>query len=169
MQSRGLTVIPTISWGQADSYWYCFDGVEQGSVVAVSTLGLKGQKDFFMQGYNEMLRRINPQAIICYCELFPEMKGNVIVVDYAITNNLTSSKMFIPATKFMPSNMAIPWNTLKHSNFSMPSTKFKIIEDNSVYKIGISEIPQSMLEINAPYMLNLNGIDEVVGMSNGVV
>ena len=37
-----------------------------------------------------MLRRINPMAIICYSSPFEEMKGNVITVDYAETNNLKS-------------------------------------------------------------------------------
>ena len=90
LQANGITVIPTVSWGLPSSYIYCFDGIEKGSVVAVSTLGVKREKDFFLQGYNEMLRRINPRAIICYSSPFEEMKGNVITVDYAETNNLKS-------------------------------------------------------------------------------
>lgn len=64
MQSRGLTVIPIILFGQLDIYWHCFNGVEQGSVVAVSALGVRRQKDFFTKGHNKMLRRINPQTIV---------------------------------------------------------------------------------------------------------
>ena len=93
-QSKGFNVIPTISWGLPKSYLYCFDGVEEGSIVAVSTLGVKREKDFFMQGYNEMLRRIKPEVIICYCKPFEEMQGNIITVDYAETNNLTKKKIF---------------------------------------------------------------------------
>lgn len=40
-----------------------------------------------MQGYNEMLRRLKPSQIICYGKSFEEMKGNLIEVDYAKTNN----------------------------------------------------------------------------------
>lgn len=58
--------------------------------MAVSTLGVKREKEFFLQGYNEMLRRIDPKAVICYSSPFDEMKGNIIVVDYAETNNLKS-------------------------------------------------------------------------------
>ena len=94
LQSKGLKVIPTVSWGLPQSYWYCFDGIEKGSVVAVSTLGVKKEKDFFMQGYNEMLRRIEPNAIICYCEPFEEMEGNIIKIDYAETNRLLQKKSF---------------------------------------------------------------------------
>lgn len=35
-----------------------------------------------MAGYNEMLRRIEPEKIICYNTPFPEMQGNIISVDY---------------------------------------------------------------------------------------
>ena len=92
-QSKGLNVIPTISWGTPESYWYCFDGIEKGSIVAISTLGVKREKDFFMQGYKEMIKRIEPKAIICYSTPFEEMTGNIISINYAETNNL-SSKFF---------------------------------------------------------------------------
>ena len=36
-QSLGMKVIPTINWGTHASYEFCFDGVEEGSVVAVAT------------------------------------------------------------------------------------------------------------------------------------
>lgn len=88
IQSKGFKVIPTISWGLPQSYWYCFDGIEKGSVVAVSTLGIRKEKDFFMQGYNEMMKRIKPKAVICYSTPFEEMNGNVISVSYEKTNGL---------------------------------------------------------------------------------
>ena len=40
------------------------------------------QKEWFLAGYNEMLRRIEPEKIICYNTPFPEMQGNIIYVDY---------------------------------------------------------------------------------------
>lgn len=40
------------------------------------------QKEWFMAGYNEMLRRIEPEKIICYNTPFPEMQGNIVFVDY---------------------------------------------------------------------------------------
>lgn len=92
-QAKGFDVIPTISWGMEDSFDFCFDGIEKGSIVAVSTLGVKKEKEFFMSGYNEMLRRIEPQSVICYSKPFKEMDGNIISIDYATTNNL-SKKFF---------------------------------------------------------------------------
>ena len=35
-----------------------------------------------MAGCSEMLRRIEPEKIVCYNMPFPEMQGNIIYVDY---------------------------------------------------------------------------------------
>ena len=40
-QSCGVRVIPTISWAEPETYTFCFAGVPEGSVVAVSTVGVK--------------------------------------------------------------------------------------------------------------------------------
>ncbi len=36
-----------------------------------------------MHGYQEMIKRVNPEAVICYGNPFDEMEGNIIAVDYA--------------------------------------------------------------------------------------
>ncbi len=81
-QNQGLTVIPTISWSTPKSYAFCFDGVEIGSVVGIGMIGCKQEKTAFLNGYNEMLRIINPQKIICFGKPFEEMHGDIIIVDY---------------------------------------------------------------------------------------
>ena len=81
-QNQGMTVFPTISWSTPESYDFCFDAVEESSIVAIGMIGCKRAKEVFLKGYNEMLRRINPSAIICFGSPFEEMKGNVIPVDY---------------------------------------------------------------------------------------
>ena len=81
-QSKGLTVIPTVSWSTPRSFEFCFDGIEKGSVVAVGTLGCKKSKRNFMRGYNEMLERIEPSKIIVFDKPFDEMTGDIIYVDY---------------------------------------------------------------------------------------
>lgn len=81
-QSNGLTVIPTVSWGDARSFEFCFDGIERGSIVAVGMIGCKHSRFGFMRGYNEMLRRLQPEKIIVFGTPFPEMKGNIVPVDY---------------------------------------------------------------------------------------
>lgn len=99
MQDKGIKVIPTVSWGEPNTFWFCFDGIPKGSVVAVSTIGVRKEKSLFMQGYEEMMRKIKPQAVICYGEPFEEMKGKIIKVDYAQTNNLkhipNQSRLFV--------------------------------------------------------------------------
>lgn len=44
------------------------------------------QKDFFLKGYNQLLRRIEPEKIICYNEPFPEMQGDIVFVDYDLSS-----------------------------------------------------------------------------------
>lgn len=86
--SKGIRVIPTVNWGDESTFGFCFDGIEKGSVVAVSTYmasehdNRQNQKEWFMAGYNEMLHRIEPEKIICYNTPFPEMQGNIVYVDY---------------------------------------------------------------------------------------
>lgn len=93
-QSKGLKVIPSLVWGEPDTFWFSFDGIDEGSVVAVSTIGMRTEKDLFMAGYKEMMRRIRPKAILCYGEPFEEMDGKLIIIDYAKTNNLSQEKTF---------------------------------------------------------------------------
>ena len=81
-QEHGLIVIPTISWGKPSTFDYCFDGVEEGSIVAISTLGCKKAKRDFLIGYEEMKKQINPAAIICFDTPFEEIKDEVICVNY---------------------------------------------------------------------------------------
>ncbi|MCL2512372.1 MAG: DUF4417 domain-containing protein [Oscillospiraceae bacterium] len=119
LQYMGLDVIPTVTWGLRDSYPYCFDGIEKSSVVAVSTLGVRKQKDYFMQGYEEMLKRIEPEAVICYSNPFDEMQGNVITVGYNETNNYDGSKFWNPPQDYSCYKMEpiylpeTPWEELK--------------------------------------------------------
>ncbi len=81
-QSKGLKVIPTVSWGDARSYGFCFDGIEQNAVVSVGMIGCKKNKLAFMRGYNAMFEKLSPSAIICFGKPFNEMYGNIIAVDY---------------------------------------------------------------------------------------
>lgn len=81
-QNKGMTVIPTISWGLSQSYEFCFDGVEKNSVVAIGMVGCKQNKRQFLRGYDAMVDNISPCQIICFGNPFPEMDGNITVVDY---------------------------------------------------------------------------------------
>ena len=89
---KGIKVIPTVSWGDENTFDFCFGGIPKGSTVAVSTYMVsehghhQDQKEFFLKGYNEMLKRIEPERIICYNTPFPEMQGNIVFVDYELSS-----------------------------------------------------------------------------------
>ena len=82
-QSKGLTVIPTISWSTPESFDYAFDGIEKNSFVAIGTLGCKHAKRGFLKGFDAMCERLSPQCIICFGTPFSEMeKEPIFTVDY---------------------------------------------------------------------------------------
>ena len=68
-QSMGIKVIPTISWAERETFDFCFLGIPQGSVVSVSTIGVKEQQtalDVWREGMTEMIKRIKPSTILIY-------------------------------------------------------------------------------------------------------
>lgn len=74
--SLGVKVIPTISWSDEDSYSFCFLGVEEGSAVAISSVGVdlsnSEERRLFTAGCREMVERIRPEAVLLQAEVFPE-------------------------------------------------------------------------------------------------
>ncbi len=82
-KSKGLTVIPTVSWGLTQSFDFCFDGIEKNATVAIGMIGCKRNKLPFMRGYNAMLEKLEPSKIICFGTPFAEMDGNIVTVDYS--------------------------------------------------------------------------------------
>lgn len=98
-QKQGMIVIPTISWGSIPCLEFCFDGIERGSVVAVSTYTREDNKDDFMLGYNKMLEIIEPSAIICYGTPFSEMKGKIKAIDPFNKEELIKKMEIVEFTK----------------------------------------------------------------------
>lgn len=82
-QRYGILVIPTISWSDESSYEWCFDGEPAGGVVAVSSVGTQGSprtRELFLNGYNEMLKRLEPCEIVMYGNVPDECGGNITPV-----------------------------------------------------------------------------------------
>lgn len=82
-QMHGIKVIPTISWSDTDSFEWCFDGEPVGGIVAVSSVGTqnnKTAKELFLNGYNEMMKRLEPETVIFYGTIPKECYGNIIKV-----------------------------------------------------------------------------------------
>lgn len=68
-QSVGITVVPTISWGDESSYSWCFLGEPKNSIVAISDVGcLKSERSryLFECGCKEMIKRLEPIQILYY-------------------------------------------------------------------------------------------------------
>lgn len=68
-QEKGINVIPTISWSDAASFDFCFNGIEPGGVVTVSTVGViknLAAREMWLAGMEELLKRIKPSKILIY-------------------------------------------------------------------------------------------------------
>lgn len=69
MQDVGLEVIPTLQWCREESFEFCFEGLEQGGVVSVSTIGCKqkdSNKGLWYAGMKEAEKRLKPSHVIVY-------------------------------------------------------------------------------------------------------
>ena len=68
-QSKGLRVIPTISWAEKETFAFCFKGIPKGSIVSISTIGVKRDEEalqVWKDGVTEMIKQIEPSAILIY-------------------------------------------------------------------------------------------------------
>lgn len=66
-QRNGIKVIPTISCAEPDTFQFCFDAIPEGSIVAISTIGVKWSTDsmkIWKDGTDEMIRRVKPTVIL---------------------------------------------------------------------------------------------------------
>ncbi len=72
----GYNVIPNVRWTDEESYDFAFDGLYQGQVVAVGTLGCSknnADKALLISGFIEMIKRIKPRCIIIYGPIINEL------------------------------------------------------------------------------------------------
>jgi Domain of unknown function (DUF4417) len=68
-QSRGLSVIPTVSWSDRTSFEFCFLGLPSRSVLAISTLGLgkdRAAQSLFLAGLAEMISWLYPTTLLIH-------------------------------------------------------------------------------------------------------
>lgn len=81
-QSKGMKVIPTLSWAEAETFEFCFQGIPQESIVSVSTIGVKRDENalkIWRAGMDEMIRQINPSVILVYGGKLEYDYGNIKV------------------------------------------------------------------------------------------
>ena len=88
-QECGVTVVPTVSWSDEDSFSWCFDGVPEKSVVAVSSVGTQKKreaKQAFAAGYARMMEHINPTCVIYHGRLHSSCIENVFHINETFTD-----------------------------------------------------------------------------------
>ena len=69
MQEATIKVLPSPSWSSTESHEFCFDGYGRGGAVLISTIGtLRDERSsmYFKLGFEEMLRRLSPDAVVLY-------------------------------------------------------------------------------------------------------
>lgn len=81
-QHYSVCVIVTIQWGDESTFSYCFEGVEKGSIVAVSTIGCLENECVFLKGFNEMKRIIEPKLILVFGKIIDGMTGIFVQYEY---------------------------------------------------------------------------------------
>lgn len=90
MQDADIAVIPSVSWSDATSYDFAFDGIPQGSTVSISTHGCLHDctcRRLFTEGLAAMIARLKPERILLYgkapatCDF-----GKIEVIFYPVTS-----------------------------------------------------------------------------------
>lgn len=77
-QHEGLCVIPTASWANADSYEWCFDGLPERSVIAISSVGCmvhREAKEAMLEGTAALIRSKRPKALWVYGKVPRPLEG----------------------------------------------------------------------------------------------
>lgn len=84
-QNQGIKVIPTLSWAEPETFKFCFEGIPQGSIVSISTIGVKKNKEalkIWKQGVDELIKQIKPSTILIYGGKIDYDYGNIKVIYY---------------------------------------------------------------------------------------
>ncbi len=96
-------VFVTVGWVKPNTYDVCFAGIENGSPLMISTLGVcnEDSKTDFLLGYNEMRKRFPDSQVICLGERLNGMGGDICYVNYDQSfGNLDSRQDFWQAKLF---------------------------------------------------------------------
>lgn len=84
-QDKGIKVIPTLSWTEKETFEFCFDGIPKGSIVSISTIGVKRNKEalkIWKDGVDELIKRIKPSTILIYGGKLDYDYGDIQVIYY---------------------------------------------------------------------------------------
>ena len=84
-QSRGIHVIPSPTWGEEDSFEFCFEGMPKGSCLAISTVGMVSNKEnrrIFNIGFNAVLEQLEPSQLIIYGAMTDAIREKIRGIPY---------------------------------------------------------------------------------------
>lgn len=68
MAHHGVQVIPTVTWSTPDTHRFAFAGIAPGSVVAISTVGVRDKtaKQLFAAGFAALVEAVRPPVVLVY-------------------------------------------------------------------------------------------------------
>ena len=79
-QMHGMTVYPTISWSDENSYDWCFDGEPRNAIVSISSHGTQSdpyEAECFAKHCRKALEVLQPSSILWYGKCPAEFDWNV--------------------------------------------------------------------------------------------
>ena len=92
-QSQGIKVIPTLSWAEKETFEFAFKGIPKGSIVSISTIGVKRDEkalQIWKDGMDAMIKEIEPSTILVYGGKLDYDYGNINVIYF---ENKVTEKM----------------------------------------------------------------------------
>ncbi len=84
LQDNGVQVIPSVSWGNADTLRFCFDGIPVGSLLAIgcTAYGRKHtQRGLFVQNIRTLMELKRPSLLLVYGKPFDTGYRNVKFIE----------------------------------------------------------------------------------------
>ena len=86
LQMNGFKrVAVTVGWVDSDTFDICFAGIEDGTLLVISSLGVcknKKSQSIFIKGYKEMRRRFPKSQVICVGNRVKGMDDDVCFVSF---------------------------------------------------------------------------------------
>lgn len=84
-QANGIKVIPTLSWAEKETFDFAFKGIPKGSIVSISTIGVKRDEkalQIWKDGMDAMIKEIEPSTILVYGGKLDYDYGDIKVIYY---------------------------------------------------------------------------------------
>ena len=95
---NGIDVIPNVRVGDNRTYDFVFDGLNNGDIVAIGTIGTcrkNIERKILVEGIRETIHRLNPSNIIIYGSLPKEIEAEYPNLNFCVfeSNNFKKLKV----------------------------------------------------------------------------